>query len=97
MLGKSKERGRKTIDDSLHGLSTVLAATAALICGAPIFEYTFEPVYELTLDAYGEEAIAWLSATGFGVLSTAAVFFIARIFIVISLTLIASRAIMFAV
>ena len=89
-------RGQKTIEDSMHGLATVLALLAALMCSGLIFEHTYDPAFNYLVDAYGDDSLAELGAFGFGVLSTATVFFLARIFIVLALTLIASRLLVYA-
>lgn len=98
MLNRSKpsSRGRKTIESSFHGLATVLALIAALAVSVPIFQHTYEPAYDYFLATYYEETLAHVGAFTFGTLCVAAVFYIARIFIVISLMLIASRVVMFA-
>ena len=97
MFRNFRDRGAKTVEGSLHGLATVLALIAALAVSVPIFEHTYDPAYEYFFDTYHEETLAQLGAFAFGMLCIAAVFFIARIFIVISLMLIASRAVMYVV
>lgn len=92
----SQSRGRKTIEDSLQRLATFLALIAALAVGVPIFQHTYEPAYDYFLDAFYEETLAQLGAFTFGALCTGAVYYICKIFIVISLMLIASRVVMFA-
>lgn len=89
-------RGHQTIESSMHGLATVLAAVAALLCSGVIFEYTYPYAFEYMADAFGDDALGQLGAVGFGALATATVFFIARIVLVLSLMLIASRVMVYA-
>ena len=93
----SQSRGRSTVENAFGGLATVLALLAALAVSIPIFETTFDPAYDYIRDATREEILAQIGAFAFSSLCTAAVFYICKIFIVISFTLIASRIVMLAV
>lgn len=97
MLGNSPQRGHQTIEKSLYGLSTTLALFAALLCSGPIFNYTYDPVFEYMADAYGDEALAQAGAFFFGALSCATVFFVTRVLTILALTLIVGRLAMLAI
>lgn len=84
-------RGQKSIEDSLHGLASVLALIAAFLVMPQIYEFSAQPVYTYLLRSYGDESIAYLGIYVWTFLATACVYFLSRAMFVLALILIAQR------
>ena len=53
-------RGQKSIEDSLHGLASMLALIAGFLVMPQIYEFSGQPVYNYLLRSYGDASIAEL-------------------------------------
>ena len=89
-------KGPNTIQNSFHGLASVLAVAAALLCAAPIFEYSYEPALAYFADAFESNELGQLGALAFTGLATSAVFFIARITLILAATILSTRVLTLA-
>jgi len=76
---------------NLLGLATVIAAMAALLSAGQLYALMFEPLYNYALDTFYNHNVAQLFAYAFIGLSSAAVFFIARIVLYFGLTVLAEN------
>lgn len=90
-------RGQSTVENSLHGLASMLAFIAAFLVAPQVYDVSAQPVYEYLLRNYGDHTIATLGIYVWTFLATACVYFISRAVIVLSVMLIAQRLILFAV
>ncbi len=90
-IAEKSNPARSTIEDSLHGLATIIALMAALLSSGQIWEAVYPLMYDYLWDAYDFDEIAMLGAGAFSLLSIAVVFFICRIVFVLGLMVLAQN------
>jgi len=86
-----QQKGRKTVEDSLQGLASMLALIAAFLVMPQIYEYTANPVHAYLFKSYGDYSLATLGTYVWTFLATACVYYFSKAMIVLSLMLIAQR------